>query len=558
MVPPETSEDLDKLVIDLEEEDNRHRRGLRQLLDWYFNKFSDGSRLLATPTKMGATRSYVTSVPLRWIAANVQFAKDLPVFKDHMQEGSGRISINDTTIHDLRQREPDYRRELPMVAYLATRKYHKFGPLILVAYKSWVHDKESSNWGADGRALEPSLNEQSLDSRASLVDLDVAGTQYYALDGQHRLMAIKGLMRLLDGRLEARSQDGKTNPRKSLVREEVEFNLFGSPDKDRYALEIANLDSLLDEVMGIEIIPAVQRNETYGEGVSRLRNIFVDVNENARRLEKGELTLLDENQGFRIVARTLLTKHELFRKGEELRVNVRMPNLSVGAREFTTLVALVEIAEWYLSPKTIGKTDKNFETWLTPILDKRDCGYLRPDDDEVNDALDKLTEYFNALKTIPSHKAMVDGKPVPTLRSPKDRDNILFWPIAQVALAKAVAELQAERGKKLGDLVAQLAKYEARDGLRLTSQQAPWYGVLCDVSSRRIRRHKTSQELAARMFTYLMGGGCPDDDEREELRKDFFDARSIAPELGQTEQKAYDPSGKLVVYADFRLPDPWQ
>ena len=558
MVPPDTSEDLDELVVDLEEEDNRRRRGLRQLLDWYFNKFSDGSRLLATPTRMGATTSYVASVPLRWIAANVNFAKDLPVFKDHLQEDTGRISINDTTIHDLRQREPDYRRELPMVAYLATRKYHKFGPLILVAYKSWVHDRDSGNWGADGRALEPSLNEQPLDSRVSLVDLDVAGTQYYALDGQHRLMAIKGLTRLLEGRLEARDQYGRTNPRNALVREEVEFNLFASPDKDRYGLEIANLDNLLDEVMGIEIIPAVQRNETYGEGVSRLRNIFVDVNENARRLEKGELTLLDENQGFRIVARTLLTKHELLRTGEILRVNARTPNLSVRAHEYTTLAALVEIAEAYLSPKTIGTTDKNFESWLSPILDKRDCGFLRPHDHEVNDALSKLEEYFDALKTIPSHKDMVDGKPVPELRAPWERDNILFWPIAQVALAKAVAELQAERGKKLDDLVALLAKYEARDCLRLTSQQGPWYGVLCDVSSRRIRRHKASQELAARMFIYLMGGGCPDDEEREELRKDFFDARSIAPELGQTEQKAYDPSGKLVEYADFRLPDPWQ
>ena len=71
----------------------------------------------------------------------------------------------------------------------------------------------------------------------------------------------------------------------------------------------------MDEVMGIEIIPAVQSRETFRESVSRLRNVFVDVNENAKRLEKGELTLLDENDAFRIVARTVMTKHPLFKGG---------------------------------------------------------------------------------------------------------------------------------------------------------------------------------------------------------------------------------------------------
>ncbi|MDE0711384.1 MAG: hypothetical protein OXH60_04525 [Rhodospirillales bacterium] len=563
MTSPDAPENIDEVldeVANLEEEDNRYLRGLRTLLDWYFRKYSDHSRLIASRTTMGTTTSYVTSVSLKWIHENVRFARELPVFKEHVQPETGRISINDTTIDYLQQREPDFRRQLPMVAYLAARKYHKFGPLILVAYKSWVHDKKSDNWGPDGRAVEPSLNEQPLDSRASLVDLDVAGTQYYALDGQHRLMAIKGLNDLLDGRLESKDQAGRTRPRNALVRDEVEYNVFLSQDKDRYGLEITNLDDLLNEVMGIEIIPAVQRNETYKEAVTRLRNIFVDVNETAQRPKKGEIILLSETQGFRIVARTIMIKHELFQAEKGLRVNESMPNLTERAREYTTLVTLSEIAEAYLASKPIGDTGKIFESWLTPILaNRKECGYLRPDGTEINDALDKLTKYFDALKTIPSHKEMVDGKPVPDLRSRKDRDNILFWPIAQVAFAKAVASLQIEQGKNLHDLVSLLAKYEAKNCLRLTSQQAPWYGVLCDVSSNKIRRHKTSQDLATKMFTYLMGGGYPDDDDRERLRKEFFAARAIAPgEAGQNNQlMAYDPSGKLRTLEKFRLPDPW-
>ena len=105
------------------------------MLDWQQEK---KNHQIALPARMGSSKSYLISVSLRWIASNVNFARDLPIFKGHRREGSGEISINDMTIANLQQREPDYRRQLPMAIYLATREHHKFPPLFLVAYQNWV------------------------------------------------------------------------------------------------------------------------------------------------------------------------------------------------------------------------------------------------------------------------------------------------------------------------------------------------------------------------------------------------------------------------------------
>ena len=66
------------------------------------------------PAKMGTNTSYLTSVSLGWIAANVYFSRDLPIFKKHRLAGSNTIDINDTTAIYLQQRAPDYSRQLPM------------------------------------------------------------------------------------------------------------------------------------------------------------------------------------------------------------------------------------------------------------------------------------------------------------------------------------------------------------------------------------------------------------------------------------------------------------
>ena len=533
----------ERIATEYMQQEERQRRALRGLLDWHQEK---KNHQIALPGRMGSSKSYLISVSLRWIAANVHFARDLPIFKEHLREGSHEISINDTTIINLQQREPDYRRQLPMAIYLASREHHKFPSLFLVAYQNWAYDRESDKWGPDGCALESSLNVKSLDSRSALVDLDTTNTSYFALDGQHRLMAIKGLQELLDGRLNAKNKDGSPLSGQSVSRDEVEIqNIASAPWSER---GMRSLHDVLNEVMGVEILPAVQINDTYEKAVSRLRNIFVDVNENAKSLEKGEISLLDENDGFRIVARTLMVRHPIFRKDQELRVDTKRDRLANTSEDYTTLTTIVRIAMEYLG--------YDFEHWKTPIFGVKDAGLRRPEDDEIENGLKKLADYFKALETLPSHAKMMGGTPVSALRKQDGEDNILFRPIAQVALAKALAHLQAKEGANLHDLISMIAKHEKNGHLKLTSKKAPWFGILCDPISERLRRQIRFEDICSRMIIHLLGGELADSQDRETLREDFFDAREGSTD--SDERVAYDMSGALVEYSRFSLPRPWR
>ena len=532
--------DLDIMAEEFIQSQEKYKRSLHGLLDWQVNK--EGHQI-ALPAKMGTVNSYLMSVNLAWVAANVYFARDLPIFKEHRVENQSQITINDTTIDDLQQREPDYRRQLPMAVYLATREHHKFPSLLLVAYQDWVYDRESDKWGPGGRAMEPSLKVEPLDTNASIVDLDVTNTYYFALDGQHRLMAIKGLKELLDGRLYAKNKTGEIVKGKSKAREEIEeyYQKHGLDDK--------NLQGLLNEVIGIEVIPAVQPNETYQEAVSRLRNVFVDVNENARRLEKGELSLLDENNGFRIVARNLMIHHRLFKDNNDLRVDLKSSQLSENSSKLTTLTTIVRIAEKYLGPQP------KFNEWKDSVLELKDVGSIRPEVTEVDEGVRILAEYFTALEALPSYQEMAQGAEVGKLRTEED-GNILFRPIAQVALSSAIASLQNESNANLDDIVRRLARHEKNGDLKLTNKTSPWFGVLCDPTDNKLRRQRHFEELCERMFIYLLGGGLEDLKSREDLRSDFFEARR-----GSTDSQvpqAYSMSGTLVDYDKFHLPHPWQ
>ncbi|MCY4508094.1 MAG: DGQHR domain-containing protein [Acidobacteria bacterium] len=176
------------LALEVVQQENRKRRALSVLLGDLRTK---AEHHLAIQVQMGEVDSYITSVPLRWIAAKVGFAADLPLFRESI-EGSKRIAADQDTIETVQQRHPDWRRQQELTAYLATRRHHKFPPLLLVAYQHWVYEGDSDKWAPDGTAMNDSLTLASLEPTGTYWDLDDSETLLYAFDGQHRLMAIQG------------------------------------------------------------------------------------------------------------------------------------------------------------------------------------------------------------------------------------------------------------------------------------------------------------------------------------------------------------------------------
>ena len=191
-----------------------------------------------------------------------------------------------------------------------------------------------------------------------------------------------------------------------------------------------------------------------------------------------------------------------------------------------------------------------------PILGLRDVGMERPEDEDIEKGLKKLATYFTALETLPSHSKMMEGTPVSTLRKPDGEDNILFRPIAQVALARALEYLHTTGDASLADLMNTIAAHEEQGHLRLTSKTEPWFGILCDPITATVRRQISFMNLCARMMVHLLGGGLTDPEDREGLRDKFFEARKGSTET--EEPRAYDITGSLVDYDEFSLPKPWR
>lgn len=268
-------------ILKREEQD---KQALSLLLEQQREK---AGHLLTLQVPMGEIFSFITSADLRWVATKVHFAADLPIFKEKSDAVGKGIKIDGSTIAIIQQRKPDWERQLGMTAYLAIRKHHKFPPLLLVGYQDWIYDKEAEEWGVDKRAMQDSLTVTPMESKGSYCDLDFTGTKFYALDGQHRLMAIIGLHELLTrGALYERKTGGESK-RSSITRDEIIELIHKETNEDIVAIQ-TRLEGLMDERIGIEIMPAVSHGETYEEALSRLRQTFVDVT--AKKLPTGEIS----------------------------------------------------------------------------------------------------------------------------------------------------------------------------------------------------------------------------------------------------------------------------
>ena len=534
-----TTHDPDQIIDDVMQIEERNRQALSLLLEQQRDK---EGHLFALNTRMGETTSYVTNVTLQWVAQKIHFAGDLPIFKGKVDSATKRIEVDQETIGDIQQRQPDWGRQLPMTLYLATRKNHKFPPLLVVGYQGWVYNDNAEQWGLDGRAMRDSLTVSSLEPKAIYCDLDVSDTKYYALDGQHRLMAIIGLNELLTkGKLYALDKNGKPKPNRFITRQDIIKQIQKEKGEDEGTIQ-NRLEGLMFESIGIEIIPAIIQGETYRDALFRLRGTFVDVNENAKKLTKGELIQLDENDGFRVVARNLMVTHDLLKD----KVQEKSPQLSENSKYYTVLQSLVEIARHYLGAK------KEFAPWKNPMLGDKNLGFMRPDENELNSGLKELTKYFNTLKKLPSHIQLIQGKPAGEIRMEEGEDNIIFRPIAQIALAEAVAYLERENEMSLDSILKELANQEKSGQLRLRDHKTPWFGVLCNPIDKTMRKKKEDRDLCSRLFRYLLGGGITDDEEREDLRKKFAQARRTS------EDKAINMDGETISENEIQLPSPWR
>lgn len=493
----------------------------------------ENQQLLVQKTEMGGTQAYVGSVTLEWFASQVRFASLLPLLRSKYNPDTDNIEIDAESIDDIQQRPLDWSRQAPLVQYLAARKNHKFPPVLAVISQPWVNDSKSSEWDSKGRAKKSTTEFTSLDENGQfgLLDIREENVTIYALDGQHRLMAVQGLMEIL-----------KTGKLPRYKKDKATANNFITIDNltEKYRVEAEYLQQLPQEKIGIEFICAVAQGETREEARRRVRSIFVHVNLMAVPLSKGQLAQLNEDDGFSIVARKIAVSHPLLEQKNDRKSRVNWNSATVAAKStvLTTLQALKEMSERYLEHK--------YPHWKP--LDKGLIP-MRPEDEELESAIEDFNELFDNLATLPSYK-LLEHEDTPMFRrfsfeKDEGEGNILFRPVGQMALAKALGILIFEKGFSIEDIFGKLQKFDSKGGFSgMEFPKSLWYGVLYDANRKRVL--VAGKELATRLLVYILGG-VKDKMEKAELRTELAKARTI-------EDQTVDFKGKFVEPKQVGLP----
>ncbi|EAW34687.1 DGQHR domain-containing protein [Lyngbya sp. PCC 8106] len=489
--------------------------------------------LLVHKTQMGGTEAFIGSVTLDWLDRNVGYASQLPLFKRHLNPDTGNVERVADTVEDILQRPLDWSRQLPLAQYLATHKAHKFPALLVVICPSWVNDLQAPQWDDQGRATESAIAFEGLDSQGQLGLLHLTSdVAVFALDGQHRLMGIQGLMRLL--------RTGKLQPYtkiKKAVGEAITLNDI----EEVSALTPEEIENLVSETVGIEFIPAVVAGETRAIARQRVRSIFVHVNLMAVKLSKGQLALLDEDDGFSIVTRQVAVTHPLLMEKRDRNPRINWDSATVASKStvLTTLQALKEMTQRYLGDR--------FPHWLSP---KPGLVPMRPDDDELEEGMQELRRLLDALASLPSYQRLERGEETPVLRrfsfeKPGGESNILFRPVGQVAIAQGLGVLVFQQQKPLMSLLEKLRSFDAVGGFNgIEYPESLWYGVLFDPNKRRIR--VAGRDLAAKLLVYILGG-IDEPMDRAELRRGLSEARTF-------ENRAVSFEGRFVKPREIKLP----
>lgn len=504
------------------QQESQEKQVLALLLD---RVLSRNDQILVQKTQMGNTEAYIGSVTLEWMASRVRFASQLPLFQQKFDPETNQVIRDAETIEELQQRPLDWSRQSHLAQYLAARQNHKFPAVLAAISPPWVDDPYADVWDEDRRAIHSAAAFTPLDSNGTCGLLDVSENfSVFALDGQHRLMGIQGLMELIKtGRLEKYKRSKKSTGVVITTEDLIEH----------YGIDSAYLQSLATEKIGIEFVPAVVAGETRDQARRRVRSIFVHVNLMAVQLSKGQLTLLNEDDGFSIVARKIAVTHPLLKEREDRNPRINFDSATVSAKStvLTTLQALQEMAQVYLGYKFPHW--KPSEKGLIP---------LRPDDEELATGVKIFTELFDYLATLPSYQKLEQGVETPQLRRfsherKGGEANILFRPVGQIALVQALGILVFRKGFSLNEIFEKLRRYDATGGFSdMEDPQSLWYGILYDPNKKRVQ--VAGKDLASRLIVYLIGD-LESDMDRAQLRREVADARTF-------EGKAISFEGKFV------------
>jgi DGQHR domain-containing protein len=535
---------VDKILENRKQEEEYLRIKLDELLQ-------DEDKQIVRRVNMGATVGYVAPARLRWIELRLMSFTQLPILKTFVDVDTGQMRYDEETIELLEQRNPDLSRESDMALYLLTHPNRKFPGMLAVVQEDWVDKPDSPEWAPDvngvKRASRTSIPLRLLDSdgRIALIDFSRAGVRAYVIDGGHRLRAIRAALKFVTS--------GSIELKVGRTKQTLSVGAFA----DQYAQDLSELESTLqrlpDESVAIEYLPAVIKGETREEARARTRSVFVHVNKSMRPPTKGEQVLLDEDDGFAIIARRIAMTHPIFRHNGKAgeRVTWKASSISATGQKLIPGANLRELAHDYLGVKA------PYTKWIRP----EQTISTRPKSVELDAGAGEINDLFNRILKLNSYEKVAQGDDLDLWRefAPKGKGHLLMRPLGLTILVNAVAQLAHLPGASNGpphmslDMVfKQVERLEAANGFQAVHQPTSvWFGIT--YSQDRGGMLMKNVKLAVELLKYLIAPDSLTPEGREKLRVDFAESRVQVQPDGT--KKYFSAIGGLVgSVAEVKLP----
>lgn len=341
---------------------------------------------------IGRWSFYIVKMTMREVAEGVKFASDV---------------YDNSTLDEALQRVLDESRvKRDIVSYLQRQRDRFFNSIVIAAlggepkwYPVNIEDDPRFVVFRDDRRLNETFGILSFDGSQN----------YYALDGQHRLAAIKALV----------------DPKNDAHRD-------APPEFEK------------EEISVLIVVPDAAEDEN--EFRQRYRRLFGNLNRYAKPMDQVTNIIMDEDDVFAIITRRLISDHEFFTAAgsqyESHRVKTsKGKSLSKQEPYFTSLETLYQ-----MNIALLNSRKRRNDGWGDDGEELRRFMRFRPSDEDIDGLYRELASYWDGL---------LDALPVlrdePVLRrnhavvdepdSGEEQDLLVFWPIGQELLADIARDL---------------------------------------------------------------------------------------------------------------------
>ena len=345
--------------------------------------------------RMGRWHYFVVKMSMRELADNVKFAAD--IYDDRtLDQAIQRVLEESRVKKDIITyliRQPD--RFFSSVVVAALRGDPKWYPVTMEEDERFILFRED-------KRLNETFGVLSFDGKQD----------YYALDGQHRLAAIRALV----------------DPTSDV-----------SPDAP---------SGFKDEEISVIVVVPMEA-ETDEEFLKRYRRLFGNLNRYAKPMDQVTNIIMDEDDAFAIVTRRLISEHEFFhysgRQKDSAKIKTRKgKNLKTSDSFFTSLETL-----YLMNISLLSSNERKNKGWNTEgERNYKEFRKYRPDEEYLDSLFEELKLYWDGLlEELPVLREEPSKMRNHSSPSGKDgtQDNVLFWPICQEILADIARDLLNKR-----------------------------------------------------------------------------------------------------------------